>query len=43
MVATYNFGSVYSHSHSFLLKEGQLSVTGKTPVQALLYLLDESI
>ena len=27
----------YSHSHSFLLK-GQLSVTGKTPLQALLYL-----
>ena len=31
------------HSHSFFLKEGQLSVTGKTPFQALLYLLDGSI
>ena len=28
------------HSHSFLLKEGQLSVTGKTSLQALLYPLD---
>ena len=34
---------VMSHSNFFLLKEGQLSVTGKTPLQALLYLLDGSI
>ena len=33
----------YSHFNSFLLNEGQLSVTGKTQLQALLYLLDGSI